>query len=159
MKGFNAFILLLIFQFFVIILAFSFYILLTLNNALLKNSNLINVFQNGYNYFANSLAFMFIFSLFISLADSYLNPSYLKALVYFIFFLAFGYLYASTQNIFVSFFNASQGIFIKNTTIRNTFQNAYAFLFNENYAFLTFILLGFNIIVNLYAIRKVEAYE
>jgi len=159
MKGFNAFLLLLIFQFMVIILAFSFYILLILNNNLLNNSKLINTFQNSYSWFSSSLAFMFIISLFLSLADSYLNPSYVKALIYFIFMLSFGYLYATTQNIFVNFVNASQGIFINNSTMKNTFQNSYNFLFNRNYGYLAFILLGFNILINLYALRKSEAYE
>jgi len=149
MKGFNAFLLLLLFQFFVIILAFSFYILLILNNAILQNTQFINTFQKSYSWVASSLQFIFIISLFVSLFDSYYNPSYTKALSYLILFLAFGYLYALTQNTFVTFFNASQNIFL-NSTMKNTFQNSYAFIFNKTYGYLTFITLAFNVLLNLY---------
>ena len=149
MKGFNTFLFLLLFQFFVIILAFSFYILLILNNSILRNTKFINTFQNSYSWLANSLQFIFIISLFVSLFDSYYNASYLKALSYLILFLSFGYLYALTQNTFVTFFNASQNIFL-NSTMKETFQNSYAFIFNKNYGYLTFIVLAFNVLLNLY---------
>jgi len=155
----NAFALLFIFQFSVLAFAMSFYIFMVLNSTIFKNPVLFNNFQKNTAWLSSAIPLIFIISLFISLIDSYLNPSYAKIIIYFVFMLGFGFIYALTQNIIVNFFNATQQIFIQNATMRETFQNSYDFIFNRNYAFLTFILLGFNILVNLYALKNSESYE
>ena len=153
----NAFTLLFIFQFSILAVAMLFYIFMVLNNTIFKNETLFNVYQKNVQWLSSALPLIFVIVSFISLIDSYLNPSYAKAFIYFVFMLGFGFIYALTQNAIVYFFNATQQIFI-NATMKQTFQDSYAFIFNRNYAFLTFILLGFNVLVNIYALKSSESY-
>jgi hypothetical protein len=153
----NAFTLLFIFQFSILAFAMFFYIFMVLNNTIFKNTLLFNVYQKNVTWLSSALPLIFVIVLFISLIDSYLNPSYAKAFIYFVFMLSFGFIYALTQNIIINFFNATQQIFL-NSTMKETFQDSYQFVFNKNYAFLTFVLLGFNVLVNIYALKSSESY-
>jgi hypothetical protein len=133
---------------FVFLLAFFLYIYLIFNNNFFHNSALTNQMLNTYKSIADAYEIIYLIICILFLAFSYLNPQPYKALIGFILLLFYGFIYASIHNFSFNILNSTQNIFL-NTTIKNTLQSAYAFVFSNTINIITFLTILLSIIINM----------